>query len=69
MSATKMRLCLRPSAILCFKLLAEDPLECNGVSSELGNTFAELLHSHLILVEAEAKRRLIVDVGLSLDAE
>jgi hypothetical protein len=44
------------------QLLLEDALECDGISSELGDTLPELLNSHLLLVEVEAERGLIVDV-------
>lgn len=50
-------------------LLLENVLEGNGVSRELGDTLAELLDGHLLLVEVEAEGGLVVDVGLLLDVE
>lgn len=51
------------------KLLLDDLLEGNRISSELGDTFPELLDGHLVLVEVEAEGGLVVDVGLLLDVE
>ena len=51
------------------KLLLDDVLESDGISSELADTLAELLDGHLILVEVEAESRLIVDVGLLLEVK
>jgi hypothetical protein len=45
-----------PRIVLCFNLFTENFFEGDGVSGKLGDAFAELLVSHLILVEAEAKR-------------
>lgn len=55
--------------ILSLNLLAEDVLEGNGISRELGDTLAQLLDGHLVLVEPEAELGLIVDVALLLDVE
>ncbi len=59
----------RTTALRLLDLLAEDVLESDGISSELGNTLTELLGGHLILVEVEAESSLVVDVGLFLDVE
>jgi hypothetical protein len=58
-----------PRPALCLNLLAEDVLERDGVSGELGDALAELLDSHLVLVEVEAECRLVVDVALLLNVE
>ena len=50
-------------------LLLEDVLEGDGVGGELGDTLAQLLDGHLLLVEVEAEDGLVVDVGLPLDVE
>ena len=47
----------------------EGGLEGLGVGSELGDTLAELLDGHLVLVEVEAERGLVADVRLLLDVE
>lgn len=54
---------------LCLDLGLDDALEGLGVGSELGDTLAELLDGHLLLVEVEAEEGLVVDVGLLLDVE
>lgn len=50
-------------------LLAQDVLEGNGISGELGDTLTELLDGHLVLVEVEAELGLVVDVALLLNVE
>ena len=54
---------------LSLDLLSEDVLECVGISSELGDTLAQLLDGHLLLVEVEAEVALAVDVCLLLNIE
>lgn len=54
---------------LCLDLLAQDVLERDGISSEFRDALAELLDSHLVLVEEEAELGLVVDVALLLDIE
>jgi hypothetical protein len=50
-------------------LLLQDALQCDGISSELADTFAQLLDGHLLLVEVKAEQGLVVDVALPLDVE
>lgn len=45
------------------ELLAQNILERHGVGGELGDTLAQLLHRHLLLIEVEAEVRLVVQVG------
>jgi hypothetical protein len=54
---------------LCLNLLAKDVLERHGVGCKLGNTLAELLNGHLVLVEVEAEVGLVVNVRLLLEVE
>lgn len=51
------------------ELLLEETLEGDGVGGELGNTLAQLLDGHLVLVEVEAEEGLVVDVRLLLEVE
>lgn len=51
------------------ELVSEVLLQSLGVSSELGDTLAELLDGHLVLVEVEAEVGLVVNVALLLDVE
>lgn len=51
------------------ELLFDDLLEGDSISSELADTFPELLDRHLVLVEVEAECGLVVDVGLLLQVE
>lgn len=48
-------------------LLLQDILQSHGISSELADTFSQLLHRHCVLVEVKSEGRLVVDVGLSLN--
>lgn len=59
----------RTSPLRLLNLLAEDVLEGDGISGELGDTLAELLGGHLVLVEVEAEGSLVVDVALLLNVE
>jgi len=52
---------------LLLNLGLDDFLEGDGISGELGNTLSELLNSHLVFVEVEAERGLVVDVSLLLE--
>jgi hypothetical protein len=52
---------------LCAKLGRKDVLEGDGIGGKFGNTLAQLLDRHLVLVEVEAEQRLVVDVRLLLD--
>lgn len=54
---------------LSLDLLAEDILKGDGISREFRDTLAELLGSHLVLVEVEAEGSLVVDVALLLDVK
>lgn len=54
---------------LVLELGLEDTLQGLGISSELADTLAQLLDGHLVLVEVEAERRFVIDVGLLLDVE
>jgi hypothetical protein len=56
-------------ATLSLDLLAQDVLEGDGVGGEFRDTLAQLLDSHLVLVEEEAELGLVVDVGLLFDVE
>lgn len=49
------------------KLLLEDILEGHGVSGKLANALAQLLNSHLVLVEVESEESLVLEVRLALD--
>ena len=51
------------SILSFFDLLLQDPLECHGISSELRDTFPQLLHGHDLLVEIEAEIGLVVEIG------
>src|SRR3569833_81478 len=55
--------------VLRLKLLLQDALERLGVSCKLTDALAQLLYSHLFLVEVEAEQRLVIDVRLPLDVE
>jgi len=55
--------------ILCDNLLAQDILQGDGISGELADTLAQLLHRHGVLVEVESEVGLVIDVGLLLDVE
>lgn len=54
---------------LCLDLLAQDVFKRDGISSEFRDTLAELLDSHLVLVEVEAEVGLVIDVALLLKIE
>lgn len=54
---------------LSLNLLSQNVLERLGVSGELGDTLAQLLDGHLLLVEVESEVGLTVDVCLLLDVE
>ena len=54
---------------LCLNLLAQNVLQRHSVSSEFGDTLAQLLDSHLLLVEVKAEVGLAVDIRLLLDVE
>merc|ERR1711939_1277088 len=59
----------RTAALRLLDLLAEDVLEGNSIGGEFRDTLAELLGSHLVLVEVEAEGSLVVDVALLLDVK
>ena len=44
-------------------LLLEDVLHGDSVSRKLGDTLAEFVHGHWLLVEVEAEEGLVVDVA------
>lgn len=48
-------------------LVLDNLLEGDGVSSKLADALAELLDSHLLLVEGEAELGLVVDESLALN--
>ena len=50
-------------------LLLKDVLHGDSVSSELGNTLAELVHGHWLLVEVEAEESLVVNIAALGDVE
>ena len=54
---------------LCLDLLAEDVLERHGVGGEFGDTLAQLLDGHLVLVEVEAEVGLVINVRLLRDVK
>jgi hypothetical protein len=54
---------------LCLDLLLEDLLQGHGIRRELGDTLAQLLHSHSLLVEVEAEQSLVVNVALLRDVK
>jgi hypothetical protein len=58
-----------PCNLCRLDLLTEDILESNSVSGKLGDTLAELLNGHLVLVEVEAELGLVVDVALLLNVQ
>lgn len=55
--------------LLLLNLLPYDVLERDRVRSELGDALSQLLDGHLVLVEVEAERRLVIDVALLLNVE
>lgn len=57
------------SAHLSINLLAEDVLQCDGISSKFRYAFPQLLNSHCLFVEIETEQRLVVDVGFLWDVE
>ena len=58
------------SAISSFlNLLLENALESDCISSKLGDTLSELLHSHRFLVEIKSKLGLISEVLLLFNIE
>lgn len=59
----------RTAALRLLDLLTEDVLEGNSIGGEFRDTLAELLGSHLVLVEVEAEGSLVVDVALLLDVK
>jgi hypothetical protein len=58
-----------PVKRLSLNLLAQDVLERDSVRRELGDTLAELLNRHLVLVEVETEVSLVVNVRLLLQVE
>lgn len=48
--------------ILRRQLLLQNVLEGNSIGSKLADTLAELLNSHLVLVEVESEQGLVLDV-------
>lgn len=50
-------------------LLAEDGLEGLGISGELGDTLAEFLDAHLVLVEVEAEAGFVGEIFALGDVE
>jgi hypothetical protein len=54
----------------CLRELAlEGGLKRLGIGSKLADTLAQLLDSHLVLVEVEAEESLVVDVRLLLEVQ
>lgn len=51
------------------KLLPQNTLERHSIGGELGDTLTELLDCHLLLVEVEAVRCLVIDISLLLNVE
>ena len=49
------------------KLLLKDILEGDGIGGKLADTLAQLLNSHLVLVEVESEESLVLDVRLAVD--
>lgn len=58
-----------PTHLGSSNLRLQDLLQRHGISGELADALAQLLHGHLLLVELEAEQRLIVDVAPLLDVE
>jgi hypothetical protein len=59
----------RTNTLRLLDLLTEDVLEGDSIGSEFRDTLAELLGSHLVLVEVEAEGGLVVDVALLLNVK
>ena len=52
-----------------FNLLPQDPFERNRIRRELGDALAQFLDGHLVLIEVEAVKGLVVEVVALRDVE
>ena len=50
-------------------MLPEDALERDGIGGKPGDTLAQLLNSHGLLVEVEAEESLVINVRFLLDIQ
>ena len=66
---TETEIEIKNDAFLSLDLLLELVLERHGIGRELGDTLAQLLRGHGVIVELEAEERLVVEVRLLGDVQ